>query len=217
MPTFISIDARAYGKSVVEEMHKRMEDGLPPICCMNHEYPDLEERDALPILYAVQATGGSVNGKHDSDADMIRYAEVEFEQGNVRLLTGNVYEGVEAYKKLHNIRETELDGRIARPYHKTKELIGQIGNLKKVVSGFNTREERISHSINRDMWSALKYALRVAYLLERQNLLIDPNKKSAWDSEFKMVEEEGFAPITVMHDMRRNFGRTIGRMGGNKN
>lgn len=217
LPTFISIDARAYGKSVVEEMHKRMEDGLPPICCMNHEYPDLEERDALPILYAVQATGGSVNGKHDSDADMIRYAEVEFEQGNVRLLTGNVYEGVEAYKKLHNIRETELDGRIARPYHKTKELIGQIGNLKKVVSGFNTREERISHSINRDMWSALKYALRVAYLLERQNLLIDPNKKSAWDSEFKMVEEEGFAPITAMHDRRRNFGRTIGRMGGNRN
>ncbi len=90
LPTYIALDARAYGKSVVEEIHKDMNDGLPPICCLNHEYPELEEAGALPLLYAVQATGGSINGKHDSDADMIRYAEVEFEQGNVRLLTSNI-------------------------------------------------------------------------------------------------------------------------------
>ena len=216
-PSYIALDARAYGKSVVEEMHKEMEDGLPPICCMNHEYPDLEEMGALPVLYAVQATGGSINGKHDSDADMIRYAEVEFEQGNIRLLTGNVYEGVESYKRLHNIRESDLDGAIARPYQKTRELIGQIGNLKKVVTGFNTREERISKSINRDMWSALKYALRVAYLLERQNLLIDPSKKSAWGKEIQRIEQEGFAPIHALRPNRTNFGRAIGRLGGNLN
>lgn len=217
-PSYISLDARAYGKSVVEEMHKVMNDGLPPICCMNHEYPDLEESGALPVLYAVQATGGSINGKHDSDADMIRYAEVEFEQGNIRLLTGNVYEGVEAFKKAHNIRENELDGKIARPYQKTRELIGQIGNLRKVVSGFNTREERISRSINRDMWSALKYALRVAYLLERQNLLTDGNRKSAWSGELAKIEE-GFAPISAIHRQNRNnsgFGRAIDRRGGNR-
>ena len=218
LPSYISLDARAYGKSVVEEMHKEMNDNLPPICCMNHEYPDLEEIGALPVLYAVQATGGSINGKHDSDADMIRYAEVEFEQGNIRLLTGNVYEGVESYKRAHNIRESELDGKIAVPYQKTRELIGQIGNLKKVVTGFNTREERISKSINRDMWSALKYALRVAYLLERQNLLIDPNKQSSWSKEIKRIESEGFAPISAIHSTpNRGFGRAIGRIGGNLN
>lgn len=214
-PSYIAIDARAYGKSVVEEMHKEMNDGLLPICCMNHEYPDLEEPGALPVLYAVQATGGSINGKHDSDADMIRYAEVEFEQGNVRLLTSNVYEGVESYKKAHNIREADQDGLIARPYQKTRELVGQIGNLKKVVNGFNTREERVSRSINRDMWSALKYALRLAYLLERKNLMGDGNKQSAWAGEIQKAEQEGFAPINARRESIRGFGRAIGRKGGN--
>ena len=214
-PSYISLDARAYGKSVVEEMHKKMEDGLPPICCMNHEYPDLEESGALPLLYAVQATGGSINGKHDSDADMIRYAEVEFEQGNIRLLTGNVYEGVEAYKRKHNIREAELDGKIARPYQKTRELIGQIGNLRKVVTGFNTREERISKSINRDMWSALKYALRVAYLLERKNLLME-TRENAWAEQLAKAGE-GFLPLAGMAKQVNMYGRAIGRRGGNMN
>ena len=218
-PSYIALDGRAYGKSVTEEIHKDMQDGLPPICCMNHEYPELEEKGAVPILYSVQATGGSINGKHDSDADMIRYAEVEFEQGNIRLLTSNVYEGVESYKKAHNIRDPELDGKIARPYQKTRELIGQIGNLRKVASGFNIREERISKSINRDMWSALKYALRVAYLLERQNLLGDGGQPSAWASEIKKISEEngGFIPITSSMPNMRNFGRAIGRKGGNLN
>lgn len=219
MASYISLDARAYGKSVVEEMHKEMNDGLPPICCLNHEYPDLEETGALPVLYAVQATGGSINGKHDSDADMIRYAEVEFEQGNIRLLTGNVYEGVESYKKAHNIREADQDGLIARPYQKTRELIGQIGNLKKVVTGFNTREERISKSINRDMWSAFKYALRVAYLLERKNLLVDPDRQSSWGVEISRAAREGFAPVSAVQKIsaRGGFGRAIGRKGGNLN
>lgn len=216
-PSYIAVDARAYGKSVVEEMHKQMQDGLAPICCMNHEYPDLEESGALPVLYAVQATGGSINGKHDSDADMIRYAEVEFEQGNVRLLTSNVYEGVESFKKAHNIRESDQDGLIARPYQKTRELVGQIGNLKKIVSGFNTREERISKSINRDMWSALKYALRVANLLERRNLLGDGNKPSEWTKEIQQMENEGFAPIMGMGGRRVTQIRTFGRRGGNLN
>lgn len=217
-PSYIALDARAYGKSVVEEMHKTMNDELPPICCMNHEYPDLEETGALPILYAVQATGGSINGKHDSDADMIRYAEVEFEQGNIRLLTSNVYEGVENYKRAHNIRESDLDGAISRPYQKTRELVGQISNLRKVVSGFNTREERISNSIQRDMWSALKYALRVAYLLEKQNLLTDGGRKSAWAGEIARNEEEGFAPIAAYKPNRNTgFARMIGRRGGNLN
>ena len=216
-PSYIALDARAYGKSVLEELHKQMPDGLPPLSCMNHEYPDLEAKDAVPIMYAVQATGASVNGKHDSDAEMIRYAEIEFEQGNIRLLTGNVYEGVEAFKKAHNIRENELDGKIARPYQKTRELIGQIGNLRKVVSGFNTREERISKSINRDMWSALKYALRVVYLLERQNLLGEGNRTSSWSKEILRVSEEGFEPVLAAQRRHPGIaGRAFGRVGGNR-
>lgn len=215
LPSYISLDARAYGKSVVEEIHKTMNDGLPPICCMNHEYPELEEEGAIPILYAVQATSGGVNARHDSDADMIRYAEVEFEQGNIRLLTGNVYEGVEAYKKKHNIREADLDGAISRPYQKTRELIGQIGNLKKVVTGFNTREERISRSINRDMWSALKYALRVAYLLEKQNLFMEQSRKSSWWSEIDSVKNGTISSARHRPQITSSFGRAIGRKGGN--
>jgi hypothetical protein len=216
-PSYIALDGRAYGKSVTEEIHKDMQDGLPPICCMNHEYPELEEKGAVPILYSVQATGGSINGKHDSDADMIRYAEVEFEQGNIRLLTSNVYEGVESYKKAHNIRDPELDGKIARPYQKTRELIGQIGNLRKVASGFNIREERISKSINRDMWSALKYALRVVYLLERQNLLGEGNRTSSWSKEILRVSEEGFEPVLAAQRRHPGIaGRAFGRVGGNR-
>ncbi len=117
---------------------------------------------------------------------------------------------------MHNIREADLDGAIARPYQKTRELIGQIGNLKKIVTGFNTREERISKSINRDMWSALKYALRLAYLLERQNLFIDQSKRNAWAKEIGGMEKDGFIPITGGRNMiPKNFSRAIGRRGGN--
>jgi len=122
---------------------------------------------------------------------------------------------VESYKKAHNIREADQDGLIARPYQKTRELVGQIGNLKKVVNGFNTREERVSRSINRDMWSALKYALRLAYLLERKNLMGDGNKQSAWAGEIQKAEQEGFAPINARRESIRGFGRAIGRKGGN--
>lgn len=217
LPSYIALDGRAYGKSVTEEIHRDLGDGLPPLCCMNHEYPELELPGAVPILYSVQATGGSINGKHDSDADMIRYAEVEFEQGNIRLLTSNVYDGVEAYKKKHNIRESELDGKIALPYQKTRELVGQIGNLRKVASGFNIREERISKSIQRDMWSALKYALRVAYLLELDNLLIGKSKESSWYGELHKVDENGFKPIQ-QHSANSTgviVNRAVGRKGGN--
>ena len=86
-----------------------------------------------------------------------------------------------------------------------------------MVNGFNAREERVSKGINRDMWSALKYALRVAYLLEMQNLLTDGNRKSAWAGELAGIEE-GFAPIGAMHNRNNGagFGRAIGRRGGNR-
>ena len=97
--------------------------------------------------------------------------------------------------------------------------MGQIGNLKKIVSGFSTREERISKSINRDMWSALKYALRVAYLLEAKNLLGDGKKESAWTGEIRKAEKDGYKAIMGAGNTgaRPGFARTIGRAGGNRN
>ena len=101
----------------------------------------------------------------------------------MELLCGNVNEGVEAYKKYHRIKDDYMDAQIAEPYLKTRELAGQIQNLKKVPSGKTMREERISKHIQRDIWSALKYALRVAQILEREELAKAVRRKSDWDEE----------------------------------
>lgn len=212
-PTYIAIDAAAYGKAVIERMHEDLQDGMPPMSCMNHEFPELEKANALPVLYAIRATTG-LGGAHDSDAEMIRYAEMEFEQGNIRLLTSNVYQGVEEYKKLHNIREDSLDSMIARPYQKTREMVAQIGNLRKVATGFNLKEERVSKSIQRDMWSAFKYALRVAYILEHENMAAENRGTSSWAQELMQAEKNGFS----VNDLcMPHAGRTGGlmRIGGN--
>ena len=194
-----------------------MNDGLHPLCCMNHEFIEIEKKDALPLVYAIKATSGS-GGSHDSDADMIRYAETEFEQGNIRLLTSNVYDGVEAYKKAHNIKTDELDAVISRPYNKTREMVGQIANLRKKPSGMDFREERASKSIQRDMWSALKYALRVISLLEYENLAQDKNP-SVWAAHFSSVQRTGGKPVlsgNVFPGGRQmNASRVLDRKGGN--
>jgi hypothetical protein len=216
-PTYIAIDGWQYGKTVVEGLHEDMNDGLHPLCCMNHEFIEIEKKDALPLVYAIKATSGS-GGSHDSDADMIRYAETEFEQGNIRLLTSNVYDGVEAYKKAHNIKTDELDAVISRPYNKTREMVGQIANLRKKPSGMDFREERASKSIQRDMWSALKYALRVISLLEYENLAQDKNP-SVWAEHFSSVQKTGGKPVlsgNVFPGGRQmNASRVLDRKGGN--
>lgn len=213
-PTYIAIDAAAYGRAVVERMHEDLQDGMPPMCCMNHEFPVLERRDSLPVLYAIRATTG-LGGAHDSDAEMIRYAETEFEQGNIRLLTSNVYQGVEEYKKAHNIREDSLDSLIARPYQKTREMVAQIGNLRKVATGFNLKEERISKSIQRDMWSAFKYALRVANILEHENMAMENKGRSSWAKEYAKADGQEFA---IEETIPAGFARVNGltRIGGNR-
>ena len=97
----------------------------------------------------------------------------------MQLLTGNTNDGVEAYKKYHRIKDDSMNYKIARPYLKTNELIGQIQNLREEPSGQGIRERRISQHIQRDSWSALKYALRFAQILERANLVQKQNK-SDW-------------------------------------
>lgn len=181
--TYIAIDARAYGQAVLEDLHKDLGDGLPPLCCVNHNRQDIEIVGALPVIFPINASNGYANpnyvDSHDNDADMLRYAEVEWEQRNVKILTSNINEGVVAYKRMHRIKDDLNDPLIAIPYYKTRELAGQIANLKKRVTGSTIKEERISKSIHRDMWSATKYALRIAQRLEYQNLNVS-KRENEW-------------------------------------
>ena len=182
--TFIAIDSWQYGTAVVQALHSDLGDGLPPLCCVNHDFPELEQKGALPVIYPIKAVGGIGNTIHDNDGDMIRYAELEFEHRNVQLLVANLYEGIRAYKIKHHIKDDSLDPTIAIPYIKTRELCGQIANLQKKTTGMNLAEKRISTHINRDMWSAFKYALRFAQILEKSELMGNQKKESEWARYF---------------------------------
>lgn len=222
-PAYIAVDSNQYGRAVTEELHKEMNDGLPRLCCMNHDFPELEGKDALPVIYAIHATPGNT-GKYDPDGEMIRYMELEFEQGNFRLLTSNTYEGVEAYKKKFGIKDDDLDAKIAVPYRKTKEMVSQLNNLRKKVIGFGIKEERSSRSIQRDMWSATKYAGRVASILEYQNLVIEDSGESGWTelltgiaSGKNVTESQKPAYKTALPVRMGAFGGiSMGRRGGNR-
>ena len=109
---------------------------------------------------------------------------------------------------------------IATPYIKCRELCGQIGNLRKKVSGTGFKEERISKSINRDMWSATKYALRVAQRLEYQNLVSSIKRNNAWTKAIKfgmpsVQEAQNESEIKGYVNTYGVVGRTINRTGGN--
>ena len=184
-PTYIAIDGWQYGKSVIEALMMDLGDGLDPLCVLDHDsYTELELENAIPIIYPIKAGGTGVT---DPDSEMIRNAEIQFENRNVVLLTSNRNAGLEAYKKSHRIKDDYLDVQIDRPYRKTQELVGQIQNLKKVPSGAGSTEKRISKSIQRDSWSALKYALRLAQKLERINL-VKEKRKSDWDLELSKYD-----------------------------
>lgn len=215
--TYISIDARNYGKAVVENLMMDLGDGIAPLCTIFHdEYTEMELAGALPVLYTIKATGGNagINGK-DSDSDMIQYAEMQFEHRNVHLLVSNRNLGVETYKRFHRIKDDRLDYEIDRPYRKTEELVGQIQNLKKVPSGTGIQEKRISRKIQRDSWSALKYAFRLAERLELQNLVI-PERKNEWEEFFENMETEipktTSIPGGIVHTGRLVTERRGGRL-----
>ena len=139
----------------MEELVKPSADGLPNIRTMNNDplFTNIEQKNALPILYAMKATG---RGGKDPDGDMIQYAQHEFEHGNIQLLTSNLYDGVENFKSLHNIKDDNSDYIIASPYRHTEQLCQQISNLKAEVSGITHREKRKTMQIQRDISSAIK-------------------------------------------------------------
>lgn len=206
--TYITIDCNQYGRSVLEALHGDLGDGLPPLCCVDHRMRELEHSNALPVIYPISATAGAHSEKHDADSEMIRYAEIEFENGNVNILTTNVREGVDAYKLAHRIKDDRNDYIIQIPYKKCKEFCEQISNLKKVPSGAAVSEKQMSPSINRDMWSAFKYALRYASILERKELYAAVQRGNGWSA--MMQQHAGARPKTSQ--LR---SRVPGRVGGN--
>lgn len=206
-PTYIAIDGWQYGKAVVEQLMKDLGDGLPPLCIYNHAaYTEMELDGALPVVYPVKAGGA---GATDSDWEMIRYAQIQFDNRNVRLLTVNLNEGVETYKKYHLIKDNYADAAIAVPYRKTTELAGQIQNLKLVPSGAGMSEKRISKFIQRDSWSALKYSLRFAQVLEKKYYLEMHRKESGWASEMQRFKSDSM-PKSI-HGGARGISRMRGR------
>ena len=176
-PTYIVVDAAAYGTGVIEELMKPPTDGLPALCCRNHKFKEIEQAGALPVIYPLKA--GS-RGTADEDGEMIKFAQAEFEQGYVELLISNALEGVENFKKQHGIKDTRNDAAIVLPYKKTDELCRQIGNLTAKVSGLTFKEARRSKHIQRDLWSATKYGLRMVNILEDELKKEKYGQKSSW-------------------------------------
>lgn len=222
-PTYIAIDARSYGQAVLEDLHKDLGDGLPPLCCVQHNRADIELNGALPVIYPINATGGYGTGfgysdTRDNEDDMLRYAEVEWEQRNVRMLTSNINDGVLAYKRKHRIKDDINDPIIALPYLKSREMAGQIGNLRKKISGSGYKEERITRAVNRDMWSAAKYALRIAQRLEYKNLVGSIVRSTAWkkviSGETTAEKENSMYGKVVRRSMPKRT-TALSRQGGN--
>lgn len=182
---YIALDAWQYGSSVLQALMMDLKDGLPPLCTFNHTtYTEYELEDSLPVVYPIKAGGV---GTTDPDAEMIRYAEVQFDNHNVELLTANYHDGMDAYKNLHRIKDDKYDYAIYNPYKKTNELAGQIQNLKKIMTAGGVAERRISMKIQRDSWSALKYGLRLCQILER-TYLVKKQYSSDWENLLAQYE-----------------------------
>lgn len=203
--TYIVIDGWQYGKAVVENLMKDMRDGLPPLCVVDHaSYAESELPGSLPVIYPVKAGGTGVT---DPDGEMLRYAELEFEARNVQLLTASINEGVSMYKDAHLIKDDLGDVVISRPYLKTRALVGQIQNLKKVPSGSAMAERRISKFIQRDSWSALKYGLRFAQKLEYKKYRENLHKDNGWGKELERFKGESVNYYNMPMGATRMRGR----------
>lgn len=200
--TYLVIDAQAYGTGVIEELMKPQENGQPALCCVNHmAFQGIEQPGALPVLYPMKAT---TRGGIDADGDMISYAQIEFEQENVELLVSNVMDGVEAYKRLHRIKDARYDAQILAPYKQCELLCQQIANLQTDVSGMTLKEKRKSKTIQRDIWSALKYALRMAQHLESDMKNDKYRAKSTWADAIAEAAKRPMVYVPKMTGGRSN-------------
>ena len=125
------------------------------------------------------------------------------------MLTTNIAQGVEAYKRMRKILDPNADASIAVPYLKTRELCGQIQNLKKVPTGTGFGERRISNHIQRDMWSSVKYALRLAQILERRDFLEEQMGNDTWAMEAQncMAISPTSISNVIVPSGKRRFGK----------
>jgi hypothetical protein len=129
-----------------------------------------------------------------------------------------------AYKRVHKIKDDHLDAIIAIPYRNTRDLAGQIANLKKEVAGAGVREKRLSKAIQRDMWSSTKYAMWYAKQIEYKILMNSNMRQNDWQKFIK----DGIRPhenqlTRIAQSVAMGGGATaprisagIGRTGGNR-
>lgn len=208
-PAFVVVDARSYGLSVIEHLHEDLGDGLPPFRTMNNDptFAELAQANAVPCLYALQASGMS---GADPNSVMLDYIEREFERGNIRLLTGNLYDGLKAYKLKHGIKDDLRDIEIQAPYSATTRLTKQVGNLQKKYGTVGWTEQQINKYIQKDMWSALLYACRIAQRLEKSELYYANRRKSEWEELAKKYD--GYTG-EYSQIQRTNKNRRSGRLG----
>lgn len=187
--TYLVVDAQSYGTGVVEELMKPTSDGSPTLCCVNHmAFQSIEQPGSLPVIYPMKATA---RGGTDSDSDMISYAQLAFDHEDIELLTANIIDGVEAYKLVHRIKDARQDSQIILPYRQCELLCQQISNLQAEVSGMSLKEVRKSKAMQRDIWSALKYALRMAQKLEGDMKILAYRPKSSWSDKIEEVRKSG--------------------------
>lgn len=199
--TYLVIDcAGGHGKALVEEFMKPRSDGRRSLACIDGYHAELEQPNALRCLYPMKS---GTRGTKDPEGDMIEYAQIEWEQGNVELLVPNQLDGVEQYKRRHGIKDDTADRKIIAPYRKTEELVGQIRNLQKSVSGTTVKETRKTNRIQRDIWSAGKYGLRIKWY-EEQKLVAERYKvQSSWAAEIEKFSSGYYqSPTTPIQSER---------------
>lgn len=189
LATYVVIDARQYGQSVVEALHEDLGDGLPPLCTTTHEEPynALEREGAVPCIYPIQATG---NSGRDPNSEMLDYIEREFENGNFQLLTANLDEGMTAYKLKHGIKDDLENAKIQFPYLKTRELCRQVANLRKKYVSTGYIEAPIVERIPKDMWSATLYAARFAQRMEKEELYFLNRRKNDYADAYDAMQAD---------------------------
>ena len=200
----LCVDANSYGYSVAEQLHLDTGDGLPPLSSITRDRSlvPLEKPDAVRCLYPMRASGPA--GGRDTNPDMIEYVAREMENGRFLLLTSDAEEGLYRTKLRCGITGTECDGALRLPFIKTDELCAQIGNLRRFYGTSGWTEKEVSGAVRKDMWSAVIYAARMVWYMERENHLA-----AARDFSDDPGGDDGFFPVTT--SPRRHAVRRLGR------
>jgi hypothetical protein len=160
------VDANGIGASVVDYLVTDLQDGYPPYAVVNDErYDAYKQPNSVAILYALKA-----QNRETKNSDMIAHFMSTFHKGDITLLKSH-HEGLKELKTHLKIKSTNFDNdsELSMPYIMTDLLCAEIMNLKYKQSGHDVAEERVSTTIQRDKYSALKYGLWIVYQEELKN------------------------------------------------